>query len=125
MSNRPAYRVPTMPVPAASPAAVVLAQHFGPSSVSTYTLPGSCGPSPSPSPSERVGVSVRWEARSTDRTPGLVPLPVDVRPVPETGTYLVSYRQAAVESVLLDLPAAVDRLIAMAQAGAYHPRRLP
>ena len=103
--------------PAASPAAAVLAQHLGPSRVSTYTLPESRGQSPS----ERVGVSVRWTARPSDRAPGLVPLPVDVRPVPGTGTFLVSYRQATVESVLLDLPAAVGRLIAMAQSGAYHP----
>ena len=117
MSSTPARRVTALPDPALSPAAVILARHFGTSAVSTYPLPEDY----SPSPSERAGVSVGWAARSTDVAPGLAPLPVDVRPIPELGTYLVSYRQATVESVLLDLPAAVDRLIAMAQSGAYRP----
>ena len=104
-------------VPRTSPAAAILAQHFGALAVSTYPLPESY----SPSPSERVGVSVRWEGRSPDLTPGLVPLPVDVRPIPEIGTFLVSYRQMSEESTLLDLPAAADRLIALAQSGEYRP----
>lgn len=104
--------------PYVSPAAAILAQHFGAGAVSTYPLPESY----SASQSECVGVSVHWEARSSERTPGLVALPVDVRPIPETGTFLVSYRQASEESVLLDLPAVVDRLIALAQSGDYRPR---
>ena len=101
-----------------SPAAAILAHHFGPRAVvSTFALPEDH----SPSPSERVGVSVGWTAHPSDKAPGLAPWPVLVRPVPEMGTYLVSYRQAVVESTLLDLPAAVDRLIDMAQSGAYRP----
>lgn len=104
--------------PYASPAATILAQHFGAGAVGTYPLLGSY----SASLSERVGVSVRWAARSSERTPGLVALPVDVRPIPGTGTFLVSYRQASEESVLLALPAVVDRIIALARSGDYGPR---
>lgn len=104
-------------IPCTSPAAATLARHFGALAVSTYPLPESY----STSPSERVGVSVRWEAHSSDLTPGLVPLPVDVRPIPETGTFLVSYRQMSEESTLLGLPAAADRLITLARSGKYRP----
>lgn len=102
-----------------SPATTILAQHLGPSAViSTFPLPEDC----SPSQSERVGVCVGWTARSTDAAPGLVPQPVTVLPVPETGKFLVSYRQVSEESCLLDLPAAVGRLIDMAKSGAYWAR---
>jgi hypothetical protein len=105
--------------PATSPATSILAQHFGPRAVvSTFALPEDH----SPSPSERVGVCVGWTARPAYKAPGLVPTPVLVLPVPEMGTFRVSYRQAVVESTLLDLPAAVDRLIDMAQTGAYWAR---
>lgn len=99
-----------------SPAAALLSHHFGPSAVvSTFALPEDY----SPSPSERTGVCVGWTVRSTAAVPGLVPWPVLVRPVPETGTYLVSYRQVSEECTLLDLPTAVGRLIDMARGGAY------
>ena len=106
------------PPPYVGPSAAILVRHFGAHAVSTYPLPESY----SSSPSERVGVSVRWTSRSSERTPGMVPLPVDVRPIPETGTFLVSYRQMSEESTLLDLPAVADRLIALAQSGGYRPR---
>jgi hypothetical protein len=38
------------------------------------------------------------------------------------GAFLVSYRQASEESVLLDLAAVVDRLITLARSGDYRPR---
>lgn len=101
-----------------SPAANILSEHSASWVVSTFPLPESY----SPSPSERVGVSVGWKARSSDKAPGLVPLPIMVRPVLEMGTYLVSYRQMSVESTLLDLPSAVESLIDVAQSGGYRPR---
>lgn len=101
-----------------SPAADILSKHSASWVVSTFPLPESY----SPSPSERVGVSVGWKARSTDKAPGLVPQPIMVRPVLEMGTYLVSYRQMSVESALLGLPSAVERLIGIVQSGGYRPR---
>lgn len=102
-----------------SPAAALLTHCLGHRAViSTFSLPEGY----SPSPSERVGVCVGWTARSTAVAPGLVPRPVLVRPVPETGRFLVSYRQESEESGLLDLPATVSRLIDVAQSGAYWTR---
>lgn len=106
-------------VPPTSPAAIVLAQHSNSWAVSTFPLPESY----SPSPSERVGVSVGWTAHSTDAVPGLVAQPVLVRPIPELGTFCVSYRQMSEESTLLGLPSAVERLIGIVQSGGYTPHR--
>lgn len=101
-----------------SPAACILAQHSNSWVVSTLPLPESY----SPSPSERVCVSVGWTAHSTDLAPDLVAQPVLVRPIPELGTFCVSYRQMSEESTLLSLPSAVERLIGIVQSGGYHPR---
>lgn len=101
-----------------SPAANILSKHSASWVVSTFPLPESY----SSSPSERVGVSVGWTAHGTDVVPGLVAQPVLVRPIPELGTFCVSYRQMSVESTLLDLPSAVERLIGIVQSGGYHPR---
>lgn len=121
MSNAPASPAAASPSAAslASPAAALLTYCLGQrAAISTFSLPEGY----SPSPSERVGVCVGWTARSTDMTPGLVPQPVIVRPIPEMGTYLVSYRQVSEESGLLGLPDTVSRLIDMAQSGAYWTR---
>ena len=100
-----------------SPAASILSKHSHSWVVSTFTLPESY----SQSPSERVGVSVGWTARSSCRVPGLVPLPILVRPIPDMGTYTVSYGLMSEESTLLDLPSAVERLIGIVQSGGYRP----
>ena len=102
-----------------SPAANILSRHSASWVVSTFPLPESY----SPSPSERVGVSVGWKAHSSDKTPGLVAQPVLVSPIPELGTFCVSYRQMSEESTPLGLPSAVERLIGMVQSGGYSPHQ--
>lgn len=101
-----------------SPAANILSKHSVSWVVSTFPLPESY----SSSPSERVGVSVGWKARSSDKAPGLVPQPIMVRPIPDMGTYIVSYGLMSEESTLLGLPSAVERLIGVVQSGGYRPR---
>lgn len=112
-----------------SPAAAVLSAHLA-SSAAVSTIP--------PAPSDGSGapyteptVCVGWTCPSGPLTPGIVADPIYVCPVPVAGDgaedaagageYVVSYRQTAVVSVLLDLPAAVEGLMAMVREGRYHP----
>ena len=118
MSNHPAS--PTGHP--ASPAAALLSAALGPSCEVT-TLPAPAIGDEGGAPGEPA-VCVGWRATPSAKAPGLVPAPILVCPMAWAGTgeYVVSYRQAAVVSVLLDLPEAVQGLVDMAQNGSYRPR---
>jgi len=110
-----------------SPAVAILSAHFASSAVvSTLPLAPSEGPG---APYIEPTVCVGWTCPSSDVTPGIVADPLYVCPVPVAenvagaGEYAVSYRQTAVVSVLLDLPATVDELMAMVREGRYRPAR--
>lgn len=118
MSNRPAAPARSA---ARSAAVALLSADLGPA-CTVSTLPAD--PSHSARDAWASGepaVLVGWRAVPSAKAPGLVPQPILVWPVPETGEYVVSYRQTCVMSVLLDLPAAVRGLMAMAQNGDYRP----
>lgn len=110
-----------------SPSAATLSAHFAPS-VTVSTLPP--GPSRDPgAPYLEPTVCVGWTCPPSPLTPGIVADPIYVCPVPVaedtagSGEYVVSYRQTAVVSVLLDLPATVEGLMAMVREGRYRPAR--
>ena len=77
-------------------AAAILARHYGPEAVHTYSLPGVKGES----------VDVQWAG-------GLV----NIHPI-FGGMYRVNCALAHEDSTLLDLPAVVERMIATALANA-------
>lgn len=115
----------TAPGTRRSPAAAVLSAHFAPS-VTVSTLP----PDPSRGPGApylEPTVGVGWTCPSSPLTPGIVADPIYVCPIPVAedtagaGEYVVSYRQTAVVSVLLDLPSTVEGLMAMVREGRYRP----
>lgn len=121
----------TAPVTAPrSPAAAILSAHFAPSSAVVSTIP----PAPSGgsgAPYTEPTVCVGWTCPSGSLTPGIVADPICVCPIPVAedtagaGEYVVSYRQTAVVSALLDLPAAVEGLMAMVRGGRYRPAWRP
>lgn len=125
MSNHPAS--PASPAsPAgrpASPAVALLSTVLGPPCM-VSTLPAPAIGDEAGTPGEPA-VCVGWRAAPSAEAPGLVPTPILVCPMTWAGTgeYVVSYRQTAVVSVLLDLPETVRGLMDMAQGGKYQPRR--
>ena len=96
--------------------------HFGPSAVVSPIPAAPDGESGEPA------VRVGWTCPSTAVTRGIVANPIYVCPVPVSadttgaGEYVVSYRQTAVVSTLLDLPEPVSGLMDMVREGRYRPR---
>lgn len=122
MSSHPASPASPAGRPA-SPAVALLSAVLGPScTVSTLPAPAVGDEAGTP---DEPAVCVGWRATPRAAAPGLVPAPVLVCPMTWAGTgeYVVSYRQTAVVSVLLDLPETVRGLMDMAQDGEYRPRR--
>ena len=109
-----------------SPAATILAQHLGPAAT-VSTVPGDAGAAAGPAGATYTEpiVIVGWTGPANGVSPGNTASPVCVCPVPstESGEYVVSYRQAAVVSTLLDLPATVEGLMTMVREGRYRPAR--
>lgn len=72
--------------------------------------------------SSEPAVCIGWQVPPTNlKTPGLIPWPIFVWPVPETGEYVVSYADTCEMATLLTLPETVRGLMARVMSG----RRLP
>lgn len=108
-----------------SPAAATLSTHLASSAVVSTLPPDPLGKPGAPYLEPTVCVG--WTCPSGPLTPGIVADPIYVCPIPVAedvagaGEYVVSYRQTAVVSVLLDLPATVEGLMAMVREGRYRP----
>ena len=63
-------------------------------------------------PASEPTVCIGWSAPTTNyRTPGLIPWPILVWPVPETGEYVVSYSDTCEMATLFTLPETVRGLM--------------
>ena len=72
--------------------------------------------------SSEPAVCIGWSVPTTSyRTPGLIPWPILVWPVPETGEYVVSYADTCEMATLFTLPETVRGLMDRVLSG----RRLP
>ena len=113
-----------------SPAAAILSAALDPSCiVSTMPADPSHAAGTPGEPYTEPTVCVGWTCPSSSVTPGIVADPIYVCPIPVSedtagaGEYVVSYRQTAVVSVLLDLPETVNDLMDMVREG--RPRTWP
>lgn len=103
MSNRPAS--PTPP----SAAFALLHAELAPACL-VSTVPAD--PSHAIWASSEPSVCIGWTVPTTDlATPGLIPWPVFVWPVPGTGEYVVSYADTCEMATLLTLPETVRGLM--------------
>ena len=71
-------------------------------------------------------VCIGWSVPTANyKTPGLIPWPILVWPVPETGEYVVSYADTCEMAALLTLPETVRGLMDRAMSGRrlHTPRR--
>ncbi len=67
-------------------------------------------------------VCIGWSVPTTSyRTPGLIPWPILVWPVPETGEYVVSYAYTCEMATLSTLPETVRGLMDRVMSGRLRP----
>ena len=72
--------------------------------------------------SSEPSLCIGWSVPTTNhKTPGLIPWPILVWPVPETGEYVVSYADTCEMATLFTLPETVRGLMGRVMSG----RRLP
>lgn len=72
--------------------------------------------------SSEPAVCIGWAVPTTnDMTPGLIPWPILVWPVPETGEYVVSYADTCEMAALLTLPETVRGLMDRVMSGRMLP----
>ena len=105
----------------ASPAAALLSADLGPS-CHVSTVPAA--PSPAVWTASEPAVCIGWSVPTTNyETPGLIPWPILVWPVPETGEYVVSYADTCEMATLFTLPEAVRGLMDRVMSGRLRPAR--
>lgn len=75
--------------------------------------------------SSEPAVCIGWSVAPNLKTPGLIPWPILVWPVPETGEYVVSYAYTCEMATLFTLPETVRGLMDRVLSGRrlYTPRR--
>ena len=76
--------------------------------------------------SSEPAVCIGWSIPTTNlKTPGLIPWPILVWPVPETGEYVVSHADTCEMATLFTLPETVRGLMDRVMSGRrlYTPRR--
>lgn len=103
----------------ASPALALLRDELAPECL-VSTMPAD--PSHAVWTASEPAVCIGWSAPTTNyRTPGLIPWPILVWPVPETGEYVVSYAYTCEMATLFALPETVRVLSGRVLSGRMLP----
>ena len=104
---------------ASASASALLRAEFAPACLIS-TMPAD--PSHAVWTSSEPAVCIGWSAPTTSyRTPGLIPWPILVWPVPETGEYVVSYSDTCEMATLSALPETVRGLMDRVLADRLRP----
>ena len=111
------------PLPPLPPALALLHGDLAPACL-VSTMPAD--PSHAIWTASEPAVCIGWSAPATGETPGLIPWPILVWPVPETGEYVVSYAGMCEMATLVALPEMVRVLTDRSRpAPLVRPTRTP